>query len=105
MLSTFLVSIKTFLAELNIELTLNYKTICFGKMVNIKKDILVNFIIISAKYFIFKSKYLKIIPNITGYKRFLYKRIEIEKCIAFEKDKLDQHIIKWSPFINSVSTT
>ena len=56
-------------------------------------------------YFILKNKYLKTIPNITGYKSFLYKRIEIEKCIAFEKDKLDQHIRKWSPFINNVPTT
>ena len=64
-----------------------------------------NFIIISAKCFSFKNKYLKTIPNITGYKKILYKRIEIEKCNAFEKDKLDQHIKKWSPFINSVSTT
>ena len=41
---------------------------------------------------------MKNIPNITIFKSFLKKRMEIEKCIAFEKDKIEQHNAKWHKF-------
>ena len=78
---------------------MNYELICFGKLNNKNKDNVINFIIFSAKHFIFKNKYLKIIPNIAGYKNCLNKIIEIEKYIALEKDKLHHHESKWSSFI------
>ena len=59
---------------------------------------LINFIILSAKYFIFKSKHMKNIPNIILFKSFLNKRREIEQCIAFEKDKIEHHNAKWQKF-------
>ena len=77
----------------------NYKLVCLGKAKDQNKEMLLNFIIISAKYYIFKNKCIKTIPNIVGYKVFLNKRIEIEKCLAFEKDKLELHRQKWSPLI------
>ena len=91
--------LKTFLGSVNINLWLDYKTICFGTDGAKKSETLINFIIISAKHFIFKCKYLKIVPNITFYKIFLKKRMEIEKCIAFEKDKIEQHTLKWQKLI------
>ena len=97
--AALLVSIKTFLSELNIDITVNYELICFGKLNNKNKDNVINFIIFSVKHFIFKNKYLKTIPSLVGYKRFLNKRIEIEKYIALEKDKLHHHESKWSSFI------
>ena len=42
---------------------------------------------------------MKTVPNITIYKSFLKKRMEIEKCIAYEKDKIVQHTLKWQKFI------
>ena len=57
------------------------------------------FIILSAKYFIFKTKYMKTIPDIAAYKSYLNKRIEIEQHIAFQKDKLDQHNAKWQKLV------
>ena len=87
--------LKTFLTEFNIDIDFNYKIICFGKQNDQNKNVLVNFIIISAKYFIFKNKYAKTIPNFQCFKNFLFKRIEIEKVIAMEKDKLEQHRVKW----------
>ena len=90
--------LKTFLSEQNINIDMNYKLICFGKQNNKSNEHLVNFIILSAKYFIFKNKYAKTIPNFQCFKNFLYKRIEIEKCIALEKDKLEQHMLKWQMF-------
>ena len=91
--------LTTFLAESNMTVDFNYKLVCFGKANHQNKEILINFIIISAKYYIFKNKCIKTIPNIVGYKHFLNKRIEIEKCLAFDKDKLEQHRQKWSPLI------
>ena len=87
--------LKTFLESVNINVWLDYKTICFGTDGAKISETLINFIIISAKHYIFKCKYLKIVPNITFYKIFLNKRMEIEKCIAFEKDKIEQHTLKW----------
>ena len=86
--------LKTFLLGIGIYFELKYKFICFGK----RKQQILNFIIISAKYFIFRNKYTKTIPNFIEYKSFLYRRIEIEKCIALDKDKLEQHIKKWRAF-------
>ena len=90
--------LKTFLLGLGIEIELNYKLICFGTFNVLRKQHVLNFIIISAKYFIFKSKYTKTIPSFQEYKVFLYRRIEIEKCIALDKDKLEQHRLKWRVF-------
>ena len=78
--------LKTFLSEHNINIDINYKLICLGKQGGQTKEKLANFIILSAKYFIFKNKYAKTIPNCQCFKNFLYKRIEIEKCIALERD-------------------
>ena len=90
--------LKTFLLGLGIVIELNYKLICFGNLNVPLKQHLLNFIIISANYFIFRNKYTKTIPNFQEYKTFLYRRIEIEKYIALDKDKLEQHRLKWRAF-------
>ena len=95
----FWLQLKSFLESVNINLLLDYKTICFGTDSAKISETLINFIIISAKHFIFKCKYMKTVPNITFYKSFLKKRMEIEKCIAYEKDKIVQHTLKWQKFI------
>ena len=94
----FWLQLKTFLNNVNIDVTFDYKNICFGISNTTLSNSIINFIILSAKYFIFKSKYMKNIPNITLFKSFLKKRMEIEKCIALEKDKIEHHIAKWQKF-------
>ena len=79
----------------NIDITIDYLNICLGYTKAHVHSNLINFIILSAKYFIFKTKYMKTIPDIAAYKSYLNKRIEIEQHIAFQKDKLDQHNAKW----------
>ena len=37
---------------------------------------------------------MEIVPNIAYYNSFLIKRMEIERCIAFEKDKIEQYMLK-----------
>ena len=97
----FWLQLKTFLNNLSIDVTFDYKNICFGISSSPMSNTLINFIILSAKYFIFKSKYMKNIPNIILFKSFLNKRREIEKCIAFEKDKIEHHNAKWQKFTTS----
>ena len=71
-------------------------------MFSLQKDNkIVNFILILAKYFIFRSKYEKVIPNIETFIKYLYKRQEIEKIIALKKDKLMVHNEKWSKLLES----
>ena len=79
----------------NIDITIDYLNICFGFTKAHVHNKMINFIILSAKYFIFRNKYMKTIPDITAYKSYLNKRIEIEQHIALDKDKLDQHYAKW----------
>ena len=91
--------IKTFLMNSNIDITIDYLNICLGYTKAHVHSKLINFIILSAKYFIFKNKYMKTIPDIAAYKSYLNKRIEIEQHIAFQKDKLDQHNAKWQKLV------
>ena len=79
----------------------NYATISLGlqENTNSPKTTIINFIIIMAKYFIFKCKYAKQTPSYVFFKNVLHKRIEIEKQIAFNKDKLHTHDMKWGPFL------
>ena len=58
----------------------------------------INFIILSAKYFVFKCKCLKTVPMLEMFKQSLYKYIDIERHIAFEKDKLHIHDLKWGSY-------
>ena len=91
---------KTFLTNINIIITLDLFTITFGVKERGFHNTLKNFIIICSKYFIFRSKYMKITPCINSFKNYLNKRIEIEKHIALNTDKLEIHNRKWAAFIN-----
>ena len=61
-----------------------------------------NYIILSAKYFIFLNKCRNTIPSIQYFKNYLCKQIDIEKQIAQEKDILESQDIKWNFLINMV---
>ena len=82
-------------------ITVNYEKISLGMFSLKNENNIVNYILILAKYFIFRSKYEKIIPNIDKFIKYLYKRQEIEKIIAFKKDKLIVHNEKWSKLMET----
>ena len=75
-----------------------YRSVCFPLK---NENNIVNYILILAKYFIFRSKYEKIIPNIDKFIKYLYKRQAIEKIIALKKDKLIVHNEKWSKLMET----
>ena len=91
--------LKTFLNNKNINITLDLLNISFGVEGKGLHNSPINFIIICGKYFIFRSKCIKTLPCFNSFKLYLNKRIEIEKHIALEKDKLEVHNKKWEHFI------
>ena len=98
---TFWSRIKQFLSSKDIDITLDLKNITFGIQDKCRYRLVLNFIIVSAKYFIYINKCKNSIPNIEGYKIYLNKCIDIEKHIALNNDKLQQHCEKWRMFLNT----
>ena len=86
------------LISLNINIDINFQNISLGipKLKQHKTPI--NFILMTAKYFIFKCKCLKETPNINYFRNYLKEKIRVEKHIAQRKGKLDIHNAKWNKF-------
>lgn len=99
----FWTEFNQFLNSKNINYTINFKDISFGIMDNfLQNDTLAtNFIIMLAKYFIFKMKLKNIIPHIEQFKNYLNQRITTETEIAIFKNKLDKHNLKWLKFMRA----
>ena len=91
----FWTELEIFLTEKQITTRLEYSLISFGYTEWSSSTYLLNFIIIYAKYFIFKSKYSNTIPLVTDFKNYLRYIESIEKIIASAKNKLTQHNDKW----------
>ena len=93
-------NIANYIESVNFSIELNYKTISLGleNKKNHTNILAKNFIILSAKYFIFKKKCLNELPIANNFISYLKKQIEIEKLIAFNKDKLEMHEAKWRSF-------
>ena len=96
---TFWTNLKNYLNNININISLNLKSVCFGST---ERHILLksnNFVIFCAKYFIFINKCRKTIPILINFKNYLSTRIKIEQQIAFQNDKLEQHNNKWRRYL------
>jgi len=90
--------LKTYLCGKNMVFNMDYKVISFGSNKDHSQHIL-DFIILLAKYFIFKSKLEKSVPNYMNVIKYLKERKTIEEQIAFMKDKLNTHNKKWNQLI------
>lgn len=86
-----------FFASQNFNVTLNYQNISFGYKYISNDQIMsiVNFIIILAKFFIFKNKLNHTTPMFEVFVCYLRKRKEVERHIAIIKDKIATHNKKW----------
>jgi len=58
---------------------------------NKKKSNCIKYIILLGKYFIFKRKYQKTIPNFMDFKYYLKHNLNLEGLIAEMKGKTDAH--------------
>ena len=80
-------------ADANIVLNVSLLDILFGKFV------LVNHILLLAKYFIYRCKLSKIIPSLLVFKAKLKATYNVELHIAKEKGILLNHFKKWDNFL------
>ena len=61
-----------------------------------KKNSLLNYLLVVAKYYIYKTKFVQESISILGFKAILKKKFEEEKYIAKINDKYAKFIGKWS---------
>ena len=61
-----------------------------------KKKLLLNYLLVVAKYYIYKTKFVQESISILGFKAILKKKFEEEKYIAKINDKYARFIGKWS---------
>ena len=89
--------------EANIVLNASLLDILFGKF-DLEKDfLLVNHILLLAKYFIYKCKLSKVIPSLLVFKAKLKATYTVELYIAKEKGFLPNHYKKWDNFLSWLS--
>ena len=93
---TFWMQLKNYLNENGFEIDITLKTSTFGiqdQQTNENK--LKNVMILLAKYFIFKNKCKKTIPNLEAFKFYIKNRLTVEKEISLLKDKLREFQLNW----------
>ena len=76
-------------------LTIHSFDICFGHNVHTKPEIILNHLLLIAKFYIYQCKTAALNPNMTGYVNIIKHTLKVEKGIALKKDKLDPFIKKW----------
>ena len=76
-------------------LILNEQLILFGTSDNICIDKPLNFIILFAKFYIYKCRFQDNLPNTTTFLRQLQHRFTIEKTIAFKNNKHREFERNW----------
>ena len=91
----FWTDLEVFLTGNQITLKLDYTIISLGYTEWSSSSYFLNFILIYAKYFIFKNKYSNTIPSFANFKNYLRYIEKVENVIASVKDKLTQHNEKW----------
>lgn len=91
----FWTDLELFLTEKQIAVRLDYTLISFDYTEWSSFTYVLNFILIYAKYFIFKNKYSNTIPLVPNFKSYFRYIESLEKVIASAKGKLIQHNKKW----------
>ena len=86
--------------EANIVLNVSLLDILFGKFDLEKDSLLVNHILLLAKYFIYKCKLSKVIPSLLVFKAKLKATFKVELYIAKQKGILRNHYIKWGNLLS-----
>lgn len=84
--------------DYNTNLTYECISFCNTNIVSKQKAILASFIILLAKYFIFKCKCNATIPTLDAFNLYLKATKKIEETIATMKNKLDVYNLKWNDY-------
>jgi len=88
-------NLNIFLANKNINIDYNKRDIMFGLSSNSPYSCMYNYLIILMKYFLFTMKIRKIPPTFQLFLKYLQHRIQIEKLIVINNNKIDTHSKKY----------
>jgi len=95
---TFWANLSNVFSICNINVDINFLNISLG-MPNIKQHKTpINYILMLAKYYIFRCKCLQEKPIFCHFKNYFKYKLNIEKHIAIRKGKIDIYHAKWNPF-------
>ena len=95
---TFWVNLSNAFNVCNINVDINFLNISLGMPALKQHKTPINYILMLAKYFIFRCKCQQEKPNLNHFKNYFKDKINIEKHIAIRKGKIDIHHAKWNPF-------
>ena len=73
--------------------------VLFGASANIITDRAIDFLILLAKFYIYKCRFTENIPNCLSFITNLKKRLEIEKLSAIRRNKYSQFQLIWYPYL------
>ena len=91
--------LKAVLNSLNISVDLEIKDILFGILDTSNINILVNYIVLESKYFIYRCKLNKGSLSLRLLVDKFRKTFQTERFVARKNDKLDFHDKKWKPLL------
>ena len=79
--------------------------VIFGISNGIKTDKAIDFIMLFAKFYIYKCRFLDITPNHTSFIVQLKHRLSIERILALKRNNLNQFQILWLPYLKLFENT
>ena len=91
--------LKAVLNSLNISVDLEIKDVLFGILDTSNINILVNYIVLESKYFIYRCKLNKGSLCLRLLVDKFRKTFQTERFVARKNDKLDFHDKKWKPLL------
>ena len=89
--------------EHNTHLTFEIISFCNLKCTRVQNNNAINFIILLAKYFIFKCKCESIVPLFPQYMNYLTHRLKIEETISHLKHTHELFSQRWSTFLENTA--
>ena len=85
-------------------LTMSEELVIFGVKNKVKTDKIFNFILLSAKYYIYCCKFKENIPNIAVFKKILYNRYLVEKYRFSVSNRYTVFINLWNSYQTLISS-
>ena len=79
--------------------------VIFGISNGIRTDNAIDFIILFAKFYIYKCRFLDITPNHTSFIVQLKHGLSIERLLALKRNNFNQFQILWLPYLNIFENT
>ena len=83
-------------------LSFKLELVIFGTSENFRTDKAIDFIIIFAKFYIYKCRFQEVTPNCTSFMLSLKDRVNTERMIALRMNRYDQFRLTWLPYSNLI---